>query len=174
MKRELTINGDRICVDVIEVDDSQVRFAFDGRQYVFLRHKGPASLVIANDNKPYRVQCSRTVRGVQVNIGALEAFVEVPTISRSKKSGAEGSGSLKSPMPGNIFKIFAKEGDRVKKGDKILILEAMKMEHTLTANRDGLLTKLFFAEGDQVEGDVELAAITAKEDAEGFMQKSEA
>jgi biotin carboxyl carrier protein len=39
----------------------------------------------------------------------------------------------------------------------------MKMEHTLRANRDGRLTKIFFKEGDQVEGDVELAAITSEE-----------
>jgi biotin carboxyl carrier protein len=163
VKRELIINGNRCQVEAVKTDGSRLSFRFEGRDYSFTKQKGPAELVIVGDDrKNHVVRCSRTARNVQVNIGPLEAFIEVPEAGRSKKA-ASGGGSLKSPMPGIIFKIFAEEGSLVKAGDKILILEAMKMEHTLRANRDGRLTKIFFKEGDQVEGDVELAAITSEE-----------
>ena len=166
MKRELIINGKTFQVDAVNMDGQELSFVFEGKEYVFCQRKSKAGLVVVNDHQNHVVSCSRTARSVQVNIGALEAFIEVPGAVRTKKSGGSGSGSLKSPMPGNIFKIFAKEGSRVKKGDKILILEAMKMEHTLTANTDGRLTKIFYKEGDQVEGDVELAVITPAEETE--------
>ena len=148
------------------MDAHELSFTLAGKEYTFLRQKNSARLVIVNENKNHVVRCSRTSRNVQINIGSLEAFVEVPSVSRAKKSAAGDGGSLKSPMPGVIYKIFAKEGSLVKKGEKILILEAMKMEHTLTANVDGRLTKIFYREGDQVEGDVELAAITPEEETE--------
>ncbi len=165
MKRELIINGKTYQVDAVNMDGHELSFVFEGKDYVFKQRKNKSRLVITNDHLNHVVRCSRTARNVQVNIGPLEAFVELPGAVRAKKSGG-GSGSLKSSMPGNIFKIFVTEGSLVKKGDKILILEAMKMEHTMTANTDGRLTKIFYKEGDQVEGDVELAAITPEKDAE--------
>lgn len=166
MKRELIINGKTYPVEAVNMDGSRLAFVFEGKEYVFSQRKSRAGLVLVNDHRNHVVRCSRTARNVQVNVGSLEAFVEVPGAGRTKKTGGSGSGSLKSPMPGNIYKIFAKEGSLVKKGDKILILEAMKMEHTLTANSDGRLTKIFYKEGDQVEGDVALAAITPEEESE--------
>jgi biotin carboxyl carrier protein len=166
VKRELIINGKTCQVDDVKIDGSELRFVFEGKAYVFSQRKGTTGLMMTHDHQNHVVSCSRTARNVQVNIGSLEAFVEVPGAVRTKKAGSGGSGSLKSPMPGNIYKIFAREGSRVKKGDKILILEAMKMEHTLTAGMDGRLTKLFYQEGDQVEGEVELAVITPGEETE--------
>ncbi len=169
MKRELIIDGDKIQIESIAMDADELAFELDGKTYSFSKQKNQQNLVLMQDNKNQVVQCcaagqqtsGQTSKKVQVNIGSLEAVVEVPGASRSKKSSSGGQGSLKSPMPGKILKIMAEEGCQVKKGDKILIMEAMKMEHTLKANQDGKLTKIFFKEGDQVEGDVELAAIEA-------------
>ena len=58
---------------------------------------------------------------------------------------------LYSPMPGFIRKIFVAEGDEVKKGDRLAVLEAMKMEHTLTAARDGIVAEVLAGPGEQVE-----------------------
>lgn len=60
---------------------------------------------------------------------------------------------LYSPMPGFIRKIFVVEGDEVKKGDRLAVLEAMKMEHTLTAPFAGTVERIFFGEGDRVGQD---------------------
>ena len=75
--------------------------------------------------------------------------------------GAGGSGSIVSPMPGKVIAVKVKAGDAVTKGQPLLILEAMKMEHTLTAPFDGKVASLNASEGGQaVEGTV-LAVIEA-------------
>ena len=75
--------------------------------------------------------------------------------------GAGGSGSIFSPMPGKVIAVKVKAGDTVTKGQALLILEAMKMEHTLTAPFDGKVASLNASEGGQaVEGTV-LAVIEA-------------
>lgn len=57
---------------------------------------------------------------------------------------------LKSPMPGNIWKITSKEGQEVKAGDVLLILEAMKMENEIVAPRDGVISSIPVEEGATV------------------------
>ena len=61
-----------------------------------------------------------------------------------------GSGSLAAPMPGRIVQVLAAPGSKVKKGDALLILEAMKMEHTITAPADGVVKEVLYAAGEPV------------------------
>jgi len=64
---------------------------------------------------------------------------------------------LKSPLPGVILEVLVKEGDTVKADQSVLILEAMKMENSIHAERDGVVEKIRCAKGDSVlEGDVVL------------------
>ncbi len=58
---------------------------------------------------------------------------------------------IKAPMPGLILEINFKEGDEVKKGDYLLVLEAMKMENTLSAPADGVVKSVFVEKGQTVE-----------------------
>jgi 3-methylcrotonyl-CoA carboxylase alpha subunit len=54
-------------------------------------------------------------------------------------------------MPGLVKAVFARQGQEVKEGDRLAILEAMKMEHSLLAARDGVVAQVMAGEGDQVE-----------------------
>ncbi|MBY0563029.1 MAG: acetyl/propionyl/methylcrotonyl-CoA carboxylase subunit alpha [Hyphomonadaceae bacterium] len=74
---------------------------------------------------------------------------------------AAGDGAVLSPMPGKIVSVAVKAGARVKKGDALLVLEAMKMEHTLVAPFDGKLTELNAKAGAQVSEGVVLAKLDA-------------
>jgi 3-methylcrotonyl-CoA carboxylase alpha subunit len=69
------------------------------------------------------------------------------------------SGSLIAPMPGNIISVLVKAGERVAVGAPLMILEAMKMEHTISAPLDGVVERVNFAVGDQVAEGAELLAI---------------
>ncbi len=60
------------------------------------------------------------------------------------------AGSLAAPMPGRIVQVLAKAGAAVKRGEPLLILEAMKMEHTITAPADGVVEAIHYATGEQV------------------------
>lgn len=60
------------------------------------------------------------------------------------------SNIIESPMPGSILSVNVKEGDDVKKGQVVMVLEAMKMENDITADCDGKVGKIFAQEGDAV------------------------
>ncbi|MBO7083580.1 MAG: biotin/lipoyl-binding protein [Bacteroidales bacterium] len=71
-------------------------------------------------------------------------------------AAAGGNGyKMAAPLPGTIMQIFVKQGDAVKKGDKLLMYEAMKMENNLLAEADGTITAINCRQGDNVlQGDV--------------------
>jgi len=83
---------------------------------------------------------------------------------RGDAAGTASDGTILSPMPGKIIAVAVAEGDSVTKGDKLVTLEAMKMEHTLTAPFDGVVTNLSASEGKQVSDGVALVEIVAAED----------
>ena len=68
-----------------------------------------------------------------------------------KAAQAAGSISVNSPMPGKIISVKANVGDAVKRGDVILILEAMKMENEIVAPEDGTVASINVSSGDSVE-----------------------
>ena len=70
------------------------------------------------------------------------------------------AGSLLAPMPGSVIRVAASQGDTVTAGQPILWLEAMKMEHTVTAPADGVLTELNVQQGQQVEVGAVLAVVS--------------
>ena len=77
--------------------------------------------------------------------------------------GPASSSVIHSPMPGRIVAVLVKTGDRVAKGQPVVILEAMKMEHTLTAPFQGTVAAISATEGNQVSEGVVLAQIDFEE-----------
>lgn len=75
------------------------------------------------------------------------------------RARARAEGGLTSPMPGRVRKVLVAVGDRVEKGAVLLILEAMKMEHSIRAPREGRVIRIAFGEGDLVDAGVELVEI---------------
>jgi 3-methylcrotonyl-CoA carboxylase alpha subunit len=70
-------------------------------------------------------------------------------------AAAHGSG-LKAPMPGKIIDVKVKDGETVSRGQAVIVLEAMKMEHTLVAPADGTIKKVLYVAGDQVQDGADL------------------
>ena len=73
-------------------------------------------------------------------------------------SGADGN-EVKATLPSNVFKILIKEGDAVKAGQNVIVLEAMKMEINIESPRDGIIDKILIAQGDTVDADQVLAIL---------------
>jgi 3-methylcrotonyl-CoA carboxylase alpha subunit len=67
-------------------------------------------------------------------------------------------GRLTAPMPGKVVAVLASKGQQVKKGDPLVIMEAMKMEHTIAAPSDGLVEEILYEVGDQVADGAPLLA----------------
>ena len=99
----------------------------------------------------------------QVELAEQVKTTKTPKLVRSKPvqtkeakpKPATGLSKVEAPLPGTIFKLKVKEGDEVKKGEVILIMEAMKMENNILAEVDGVINKIHVAEGAAVlQGDV--------------------
>jgi 3-methylcrotonyl-CoA carboxylase alpha subunit len=80
------------------------------------------------------------------------------------ESGQEleaGPGSLRSPMPGKVLEVMVGAGDKVERGKPLIILEAMKMEHTIVAPADGTVTRVHFTPGEMIDEGVDLVEFEA-------------
>ena len=84
--------------------------------------------------------------------------------SRGSGAAAAGSGAILAPMPGKVIAVDVAEGDRVTAGQRLMVLEAMKMEHALTAPFDGTVTELTATEGGQVQVEAVLCVVEPAEE----------
>ena len=80
--------------------------------------------------------------------------------------GSASEASALAPLPGLVSRVFVAEGDMVDEGTAIMVLEAMKMEHTLKAGTSGQLARLLVSQGDQIEAGTALFEIVAPQDAD--------
>ncbi len=82
---------------------------------------------------------------------AAAPAAEAPAAAPAAAKGAAGAGTpVKAPLPGVVTKVLVSAGQAVKKGDTVLVLEAMKMENNITAEADGNVTGICVAAGDSV------------------------
>lgn len=103
--------------------------------------------------------------GRQVTVFAHDAFVFDCPDPLDRGGDDAGDGSLiEAPMPGLVKLIAAEPGGHVTKGDRLAVLEAMKMEHALLAARDGVVQEVLVAEGSQVEGGAALIRLAPQEE----------
>ncbi len=105
-----------------------------------------------------RVMVKTYALGEQVAVFAplgSALLTEIDPIAHAGEGAAE-AGRLTAPMPGKMVSFLAQPGDTVTKGQALAVMEAMKMEHTINAPRDGVVAELLFAVGDQVGDGAEL------------------
>jgi len=132
-----TINGNVYKVVINRIEDTVAEVEVNGTSYKVEMNK-PAKKEIVTINRP-----------VQTTVAPVPKPHIVSPIASS----------LRSPLPGVILDIFCKPGDSVKKGQKILILEAMKMENVINAEKDGVVKEVKVNKGDSVLEGTELAII---------------
>ncbi len=99
-----------------------------------------------------RLTLSVYARGDRVAVFAPEGSAvlrQIDAIAQAGEGSAE-AGRLTAPMPGKVIAFLAVAGDTVTQGQALAVMEAMKMEHTLHAPRDGVVAELLYAVGDQV------------------------
>jgi 3-methylcrotonyl-CoA carboxylase alpha subunit len=145
--------------ETIEVRLEGDRARLGGRVLDFSADRGGEAIQsIRVGDRTFRVRAARDRDRVFVwcDGGVLE-FRRAGS-GRSARAGEHGGG-LAAPMPGRIRRILASEGGRVSRGDAILVLEAMKMEHAIRATADGVVARIFHAEGDLVDAGTPLAEI---------------
>ncbi|WJY17701.1 acetyl/propionyl/methylcrotonyl-CoA carboxylase subunit alpha [Alteriqipengyuania flavescens] len=103
--------------------------------------------------------------GAQVLVterGHDRIFTSTPPRGSGAASAADGA--ILAPMPGKVIAVDVDEGDKVTAGQRLMVLEAMKMEHALTAPFDGIVTELSASEGGQVQVEAVLAVVEPAEE----------
>ncbi len=135
----LKINGNDYAVEVKDLEDNVASVVVNGVDYS-VQVEGMAS-------KP-------KVKRPQV--AAVPAAASSAPVAAAAPAAAGGAaGSINSPLPGVILDVFVKEGDSVTVGQKLMVLEAMKMENNIESDRAGVVKSMPARKGDSVlEGDV--------------------
>ena len=138
------INGSPYRVVVQNSDQESVELEVNGTPFVVeIEHKNKKPVPsIQSQAAPSSSQTIETTR---------------PTVTRS--AVAAGSVVVNSPLPGVVLDIKVKVGDAVKKGDTIMVLEAMKMENNIQASSDGTVSKISVEKGASVLEGAELIVI---------------
>lgn len=136
-KFKLKINSNEYNVEVLGIDGAQAQVTVNGTQYD-----------VELDQKMARPITPKLVRSA-----VSPATDQHPSESKTGRGG--GSGTVKSPLPGTILSILVQPGDKVTVGQKLLVLEAMKMENNVNAAKDGTVKSIKVNKGDSVmEGDL--------------------
>lgn len=162
MEKKVLINNKEYTIEIIKNDGRQLCFKLNDNLYEYSlldKYRGKIVLDFEGDIVEGFVEGQYDGDRKQVFFDDHELEVELIPKVRGKKGNSLNAGSLQSPMPGKIFKIMKNVGENVLQNEPILIMEAMKMEHTIRAHKDGVLSKLFFKEGEQVQGKAMLAEI---------------
>lgn len=159
MEKKFTINGEDVTVQDFKKDRGSVSFTFQGKPYSFtLLHREGEELILEG-TKRLRAAVGQTNREGEAVVIANGREALVSGAGKKLRKSGGGAGGLVSPMPGKIFKVVRQVGSEVTKGDTILILEAMKMEHAIRSDKDGKVKKILFKTGDLVQGGVTLAEV---------------
>jgi biotin carboxyl carrier protein len=139
-KFKFTIQGNKYDVNILNVEDNIAEVEVNGAVY-----KVEVDKVIAQSKTPKLVRSE-----------AVPSTDTTPSQQKtSAPSASKGAGFVKSPLPGVILNVYVKEGDKVKVGTKLLMLEAMKMENNINADKEGVVKSVKVKTGDSVlEGDL--------------------
>jgi len=129
-KFDFSINGNKYHVRVKDIEDNIATVEVNGT--------------------PYSIEIEQEVKKVKTPKLVRQEVKSKPGEGNIVKKPAAGGHQILAPLPGSIFKVMAKEGDAVKKGDTLLIMEAMKMENNVMADKDGTVKEVKVKEGDAV------------------------
>ena len=132
------------------------RARLDGHEVSFETSQGGGeSIVLTIGGRRHRVASVRS--GGRTFVWCDGAVYEFEDAQGARAAaGGDHHGGLSAPMPGRVRRLLTSEGAAVEKGQALLVLEAMKMEHAIRAPRDGSVRRLLVAEGDLVEAGAEL------------------
>ena len=160
--------GNRIAeVELLGKEGNIVKLTIDGKEYevdVVMAENGSCSIL--HEGKSYNAELVRSHNGKSYKVNTLFSSYNVDIIDTktkylSLKKSEEGRQDSKivSPMPGKVVAIPVQEGDKMKAGDTVIVIEAMKMQSNYKVNSDCTIKKILVKEGDTVNNGQELVLL---------------
>jgi len=142
----ITIDKKVYEIDLVKVDKGIYSAIFNNKSYNL-------EITPGNKTKTYRVDSD----GNSYDLEILDA--EAKYIKSRKQDDLDDDDFIFSPMPGKVVKILVKKGDKVKAGDTVVIVSAMKMESEYKVKKDRLIKDVVVKEGDTIDGNQPLIII---------------
>lgn len=139
-KFKITIDGNNYDVTINTKDQNTANVEVNGISYE-VHYEHPYTIPVALDVPKPKVAASPKVQ---------------PTPQASHPISSGSASSIKAPLPGTITAIKVSVGDQVKRGDILLVMEAMKMENNIMANKDGQVKTIHISPGQTVAQDATL------------------
>ena len=130
----------------------EYKYTIDGNKYdVAINEVGETTAKVTVNGTEYTVEWEKPVEEKPVVKVQPAAKPAATTAAAPAPAAAPVSGNaIKTPLPGVIIDVKVNVGDTVKKGDTVVVLEAMKMENNINADRDGKVIAIQVAKGDTV------------------------
>jgi|TARA_B100000315_G_scaffold260186_1_gene319850 propionyl-CoA carboxylase alpha chain len=160
-KQRIAFEMDSELIEIYYKSNRDGSFTVDNKERVTLHHWSESEMDIEIDGM--RTISSVTLDGDKLLVqclGGNKLLIIQPRFKSSYEK--EQQGSLVSPMPGKVVELIVNKGDQVKAGDNLLTIEAMKMNHIVKANEDGVIAELFVQENDQLDYGAVLMIIKSK------------
>lgn len=145
---EIVVNGKRYEVDFQQLTE-------DGNELSLILNKRSLDAVAEERDGVWQVLTLGELYTVKVQ----DEYAYRLAQARGGDSHDSGDAAIKSPMPGLIVSVVVAEGEAIAKGEKVVILESMKMENELRAPRDGVIGRISVEAGQSVEKDQVLVVI---------------
>ncbi|MFO1291669.1 MAG: biotin carboxylase N-terminal domain-containing protein [Rubrivivax sp.] len=160
---ELRVGGDpSITVELQRRHDGETRLALGAQQWTFAaRALGGGRHDVQLGERRLTLSVYRDGERYAVYAEEGRAFATVVDAMAQAGAQAAEAGGLTAPMPGKVVSFAVQAGERVRRGQALAVIEAMKMEHTLFAPRDGVVEELLYAAGDPVAEGGELLRLAA-------------
>jgi acetyl/propionyl-CoA carboxylase alpha subunit len=171
MEPAMELDGNKQVLEIVKVLNGGIQFRFsgiEGSAYMTELSGGSTELVIDESRFPFHASTCPdgighvTLSGLQFQVRRNDRLMSSEeAIGSMGSEGLKNDGNIVSPMPGKVIKVNVIEGDKVKKGATLLIVEAMKMENHISAPSDGIVEKINVKPGDMVNGSVKLIHLKA-------------
>jgi biotin carboxyl carrier protein len=156
---------------MLELKKNELSLELEGRKvHVWFEEKNESQQIeIQLDREPFTAFVSHPEPGI-VNVTCnthtfsviRKDLLPAPAeFNIEKASVGEGGSNITSPMPGKVIKILVKQGDRVAKGDLLLVVEAMKMENNILSPADAMVDRINVESGDLVDSNMALLHLSA-------------